>query len=272
MIKNVNYLVQQHGCGPYQPAYLGNVNDESLQGGFPVFIKQDGEIYKVTEIGYVFLTGMNNLKSVEIPDCVTKIEGSAFNSLTGLINVKLPKELTVINYNTFYNCTSLTSITIPDKVTAIGASAFSNCTSLSTINIGENITFVSGDAFYNTALYNSQTTGIVYIDYIACDWKRTGSTNITIRDGTRLLAEKIFYKSGHSGQGKLTINLPTSVKYIGPNAFSNQDYYYNNVADQLYYLGKEEQWNAIIREHGPFNVTYAGNPDSNYGWEIHYAE
>ncbi|MBQ4142142.1 MAG: leucine-rich repeat domain-containing protein, partial [Thermoguttaceae bacterium] len=48
--------------------------------------------------------GCSSLTSVTIPDSVTSIGSSAFNS-----------------------CKSLTSVTIPDSVTSIGDGAFRNC-------------------------------------------------------------------------------------------------------------------------------------------------
>ena len=66
----------------------------------------------------------------DIPNGVTSIDSSAFNSCTKLVSVTIPDGVTSIGDYAFYNCTALSSVTIPGSVTSIGDYAFSDCKSL----------------------------------------------------------------------------------------------------------------------------------------------
>lgn len=93
-------------------------------------------------------TDCTSLKSIVIPDSVTKLE-SAFSGCTALESVTLSKRLSSIEGATFQNCSSLKSITLPDAVTSIGANAFDGCTSLTSVTTGDFINTVGASAFDN---------------------------------------------------------------------------------------------------------------------------
>lgn len=93
-------------------------------------------------------TDCTSLKSIVIPDSVTKLE-SAFSGCTSLESVTLSKRLSSIEGATFQNCSSLKTITLPDAVTSIGANAFDGCTSLTSVTTGDFINTVGASAFDN---------------------------------------------------------------------------------------------------------------------------
>ena len=86
----------------------------------------------VTKIGYGVFQ-WSNLTSIIIPDSVTTIEGAAFRLCSGLANITIPDGVTLIGWRTFHGCSSLTNITIPNSVTYIEAGAFAGCSSLTSI-------------------------------------------------------------------------------------------------------------------------------------------
>ncbi|MCD7803956.1 MAG: leucine-rich repeat domain-containing protein [Oscillospiraceae bacterium] len=103
----------------------------------------------VTSIGKSAFNSCTSLTSISIPDSVTSIGEGAFK-LSGLTSVTIPSSVTSIGVDAFSYCESLTSVLIPDSVTSIGNYAFSNCTSLETVTIESCATIIGTDAFRNT--------------------------------------------------------------------------------------------------------------------------
>ena len=111
-----------------------------------VFTNFNGDSYVIYE--YAFYEN-RNIASVIIPNCVTIIGNSAFESCTSLTSITLPESVTSIGDYAFRNCSSLTSITIPDSVTSLGIHTFSSCSSLISIIIPDSVTNIGNYAFYN---------------------------------------------------------------------------------------------------------------------------
>jgi tetratricopeptide (TPR) repeat protein len=103
----------------------------------------------VTEIsdGAFYRAG---LKTISIPDSVTRIGKSAFSECFILESVIIPDSVTSIGDSAFSSCRSLKSITIPDSVTSIGEEAFMECRLLKTITIPDSVTDIGSLAFYHT--------------------------------------------------------------------------------------------------------------------------
>lgn len=88
-----------------------------------------------------------NLKSIIIPDTITKIGNCAFSRCFNLTNITIPNSVTTLGDNAFSSCGSLNSVTIPDGVTSIGHDAFNGCTSLTSVTIGSGVTNIGIQAF-----------------------------------------------------------------------------------------------------------------------------
>ncbi len=87
---------------------------------------------QVKSIPYSLCENMS-LKSVTIPNGVTKIGSSAFWGCTPLASITIPNSVTSIGWKAFYNCLNLRSVTIPNSVTSIGDAAFSGCYGLTSV-------------------------------------------------------------------------------------------------------------------------------------------
>lgn len=205
--------------------------------------------YGVTSIGGSVFANCTSLTAVDIPHSVTSVGDSAFYNCTALTEVHLPysvksigesafnkcKALKVISipygvecieWGTFAECSSLASITIPDSVTSIGPNAFSSCSSLTSVTIPKGVAVIEESAFYNCS----------------------GLTTITIPNSVCVIGSLSFY--GCSSLTSVTIH--KSVTGIYSNAFNNC-YKLNEV----YYMGTEDQWNAINIYFGNDKLTSA---------------
>ena len=100
-----------------------------------------------------------SVTSIEIPEGMTIIGGSAFNSCTSLTSIAIPNSVTSIGNDAFSNCSGLTSIIIPNSVISIDERAFSNCTSLTSITIPDGVTSISNLIFLNCTGLTSITIG-----------------------------------------------------------------------------------------------------------------
>ncbi len=146
----------------------------------------------VTEIGkYAF--HMQKLKSITIPDTVTKIDAHAFESCKKLKNITLSSALTEIGECAFKECKTLKSITIPDKVAVIGANAFEDCEKLEEVVLPSALTEIG--------------------EYVFTDCERLES--VTIPDTVTKIGAYAF-KGCRSLQ---TVTLPSALQTIGEGAF-----------------------------------------------------
>ena len=83
-----------------------------------------GDVCPVVEIGTAAFLGNETMKTVTIPDGVTKIGEGAFQSCIALEKASLPETVEEIGSKAFYN-SALAEINIPKKLTTIGKYAFS---------------------------------------------------------------------------------------------------------------------------------------------------
>ena len=101
----------------------------------------------VTAIGTgAFLS--SNLTAVSMPDTLTSIGDSAFNSCKDLSSLTLSSSLTEIDSYAFEYCEKLNRITIPNGVTKIGRNAFSNCSALKNITVPGGVKRIKNSTFF----------------------------------------------------------------------------------------------------------------------------
>lgn len=108
------------------------------EGAMTSYLGAGGDIVVPATVGGVRVVAIedsafrerNPLRSVAIPEGVTRIGPDAFKDCAVLETVVLPKSLTLIDYRAFEDCSSLTNLTIPKSVSSIGPKAFAGCAKL----------------------------------------------------------------------------------------------------------------------------------------------
>lgn len=181
---------------------------------------------------YTYKGTMPSNTSINVKNGTIGICGGFYNE-SNLVSVTFPNTLEYIDNRAFSYCTGLTSITLPKNLKNIGTEAFSNCQNLKNITLPDNVEYIGRLAFSDTAWYNNQPNGLVYLN----NWLLTlkGDTikqanTITVKNNTIGIAVNAFgddknygYENG-DGAHASTINLPNSIKYINDNAFEKCRY------------------------------------------------
>lgn len=156
--------------------------------------------------GGVF-SGCSSLKSIIIPETVTKIGHGAFGDCSSLTNINIPKMVTEISPYAFRGCSNLGRIDLPEKVTKIGEYAFQGCSSLTSINIPKEVIELKGCIFEGC----SSLSNVIFAK--GAKLKLLGSIS-KFADGN---TKGIFMNCPEL----TSIEIPASVETIGHNIFEN---------------------------------------------------
>ena len=134
------------------------------------------------------------LESVTLPSTLTEIGGSAFTGCVGLREIEFPAGLKTIRGSAFYGCNKLTELEFPEGLETIESNAFTACTGLTEISVPANMKSIGSNAFSNSSSLKT----------------------INLSEGI----EKIWNSAFSGCIGLKTINLPDTLKTIETNAFN----------------------------------------------------
>lgn len=154
----------------------------------------------VIPVGYGY-TG-HHLKTIHVPEGYDRVGDEAFKGRYTITNVTLPTSLKLIGASAFENCTGLTSIVLNEGLENIGKEAFMG-NSLVSVKFPSTLRIIN-DAAFATA---SQDPHI---------------TNIKLNAGLKYIGNSAFALENDESEGVLEI--PASVRYIGPFAFNFRQY------------------------------------------------
>ncbi len=201
---------------------VASAYDAQINGIYYNFISEnEAEVtYKTTSYnsysGSIFIPPSVNYNGKTYS--VTSIGEYAFANSNGLFEVTIPNSVTTIGWYAFANC-SLLSVTIPESVTSIGKMAFYGCYYLANIEVTHCLTEIFSDAFYETAWFDNQPRGIVYLGNVVCTYKYKSDmpegTRISLPEGTIGIVDYAFEECS----GLTSVTIPNSVTTIGRFAF-----------------------------------------------------
>ena len=121
-----------------------------------------------------------------------------------------------INSLSFYNAKNLTNVVIPNGVKAIGVRAFYGCENITNFSLPSTVTSIYAQVFMNTAWYDRQGDGVLYLDDWCLGYKGAPVTGIlSIKDGPRGIAGESFMECDEITE----VVLPNSLVTIGNSAF-----------------------------------------------------
>lgn len=260
--------------------YIAEIEEPTLtklveEIGTALEIPETIEEKTVVDIGYQAFAGIVNLESIIIPDTVRIMQNAIFQNCYNLKNVKLSNNINLLGEKLFGNCTELTTISIPNSVESIKSTAFENCTNLANITIPDSINHVEARTFEDTAWYNNQPNGDIYIGKVYYKYKGTIpiNTTINIKNGTIEIAEGAFYEQNRLTNivipdsvtsinnsaffgctGITSITIPDSVEYIGLEVFGHWE---ENQTINCEATEKPSEWN---KNWDCYNYTLTGSP------------
>ena len=205
----------------------GNV-DFTNHGPYDINIPSELDHHSVTGLGdYSFATEENgsplydihhhNIHSVTIPESVTSIGQSAFESCLSLDSLIIKDAATSIGASAFDGCSHLTTLSLGKNITTIGDYAFQGCSYLTNVTIPQSVTSIGRQAFYLTDLNTLTIKGPIksmgYAAFAGC----TNLTSLSLYDGIQTIGEGAFINS----TSLEAVTIPQSVTSIGASAFVN---------------------------------------------------
>lgn len=191
----------------------------------------------------------SDITTVIIPEGYDRLGDNAFLNRDKISTFHLPSTLTLIGNAAFKNCAALASIKLNNGLQNIGKEAFTG-TKLTSIDFPSSLRMIDDAAFFECKIFNLKlNAGLQYI----------GNAAFGLTGNDKDNAEK-------------TLEIPASVRYIGPFAFAV--HYYQDI----FFYGEKAPIMPVgtspyIQDHGEqaaFSAnTYMGNNgfNSGAGWK-----
>ncbi len=262
-----------------------HISDLAAWAGCWFSDKEDSPLYYAH---HLYLNG-ELVTEVALPEGTESVCSYSFAGCTDLVAVTIPASVDRIMSGAFYGCTNLQRITVsadntayifennvlmssdrteivcaapaafdgsftaPDEAVSIGAGAFYGCRGLTDVILSDNTLYIGRNAFADTAWYDAQPDGAIYLGKVLLTYKGTmpDNTDFTVREGTAVIADHAFFWKWELK----TLRLPASLTNIGCGAF-------DATAPERVYIADLTAWCGIEFGSVFANVTYTGWGDS----------
>ncbi len=152
-----------------------------------------------------------------------RIDARAFEGCASLCELTLSTQLEKIGEKAFCN-TAITSVSLPDSLVYLGSGAFAECTALKDILVGDESTLYTS---VDGVLYNADKTSI-----LAYPAGRTQSEYTLI--GTATAVDEAAFRGAKNLK---KVNLPSTLSFIGREAFSSSGLTEVNITDNIAHIG-----------------------------------
>ena len=175
--------------------------------------KIDG--HPVTMIYEFAFCGLENTKTINIPDSVKVIGAEAFAWCENLQTINIPTSVTTIDAAAFAGNNKLQSITIPDSVTELGAGAFILCENLTNVTLPNTISSIPYGTFAGCVSLKKIDipSSVKTIEKEA--FSMTGFTEFIVPDSVTTIGYQVFSDC----ENLVKVTIPKSVTTIGKAIF-----------------------------------------------------
>ena len=174
----------------------------------------------VKVIGAEAFAWCNNLQTINIPTSVTTIDAAAFAGNDKLKSITIPNNVTELGVGAFILCENLTNITLPNTISSIPYATFAGCVSLKKIDIPNSVKAIEKEAF-----------------------SMTGFTEFTVPDTVTTIGYQVFSDC----ENLVKVTIPKTVTKIGDDIFEG---------------GSEDV--TIYGEKGSYAEKYANKNDISF--------
>lgn len=175
------------GCTDDEDSNNNNNNTHDHGHHAPSASKRN-KVPALDRVGFLAFCKCKKLRSIHIPDKVTKIERS-----------------------TFMGCKQLKHVSLPKRLVSIGNSAFSSCSALQTIELPATVKSIEAKAFY----YCGNLTSFTF------QQMTSASANSTTKGGGNIGLEKLGEESFGYCESLQRFEIPPTVRVIEKRAFFN---------------------------------------------------
>ena len=164
------------------------------------------------------------LKTVLLPNSVTRIHDKAFYGCSSLETVLVPEHLVEIGDYAFYKCHNLEGFVLPSSLLSLGVNVFTDCYSLRSLTLNTSASFHSYGLAY---LLNGSSIETIQGPYATSDGKYAiinnavtmaagyNMTSAAIPSGVSSINPYVFYNNSSIK----TVTIPESVNTIGAYSF-----------------------------------------------------
>ena len=197
------------------------------------------EMYTVTEIGENAFRSCNKLKSVTLPDTITRIGKCAFAMCSDLEEVHM-SNVRFIGELAFSRSPKLRCISLPETVSHIGDGAFQECMALSEVFLPSSAHNIGECVFWGcpvlTTVRNYSGERIESFAFFKCGSLREVEITSTVHS----IESFAFYNCG----SLKTIHIPQSVKIIGEGVFVSCGFEAITIPDSVTVIGQQSFLNC----------------------------